>query len=236
VHLPLGRLRAQGRILEIAAADLAMGPAEEASLIEGAGLALPVDRQQKLPDPFFASAFEDAADADASPLAALLLAERCLVAIARHDWPRAEAFTNRALSVVEDGQLQDYWTSALVYACAARTALHRGEVHRARLCAAQAARLRPLLTSTLPVVSVQALLELARAYIALADPGGAGAVLRQVQDILRDRPDLGALPGQAGQLSSMLERMTGDSVYRKLDVSSRRQAVTRTRELGLTVG
>ena len=68
------------------------------------------------------------------------------------------------------GQFDDYWTSALVYAWAARVAAHRGDVAAARDLVRRAARLRPLLTYALPVVSVQALLEMARAYIALADP------------------------------------------------------------------
>ena len=42
------------------------------------------------------------------------------------------------------------------------------------------------------------------AYIALADPGGAAAVLAQVHDILQQRPDLGVLPGQASELQSRL--------------------------------
>ena len=56
-------------------------------------------------------------------------------------------------------------------------------------------RLRPLLTYALPVGSVQALLEMTRSYITLADPEGAAAVLAQVHDILQQRPDLGVLPG-----------------------------------------
>jgi LuxR family maltose regulon positive regulatory protein len=272
----VGRMRRDARI---GLAGLSLASPYRATMLHTVGLSHLIGGDADRADPFFASAFEDATDAGAWPLAALLLAERCLVAIARHDWPKAEALIDRALSVIEDGQLQDYWTSALVYASAARTALHRGDVRRARHYTAQAARLRPLLISTLPIVSVQALLELARAYIALADPGGAGAVLRQVHDIFQDRPHLGVLPAQARQLSSVLERMTGgaagassltsaelrllpllsthlsleeigtrlnvsrhtvktqaSSVYRKLDVSSRREAVTRTRELGLTVG
>jgi hypothetical protein len=46
-------------------------------------------------------------------------------------------------------------------------------------------------------VSVQALLKLERAYIALADPHGARAVLGQADDILQLRPDLGVLGQQA---------------------------------------
>src|ERR1700735_4858116 len=40
VPLPVARLRAQGRIVEVSAEDLAMGPEEAASLLEGAGAEL----------------------------------------------------------------------------------------------------------------------------------------------------------------------------------------------------
>ena len=98
-----------------------------------------------------------------------------------------------------------YWTSALVYAWAAQAAIHRGDPAAAREYVIRAARLRPLLTDALPVVSVQALLELARVHMALDDPGGARAVLRQVSDILQRRPDLGVLPGEADELRAKVE-------------------------------
>ena len=82
--------------------------------------------------------------------------------------------------------------------------MHRGDTSEARLYLGRAARLRPLLTYALPVVSLQALLELARCYLTLADPGGTAAVLRQVHEILQQRPDLGVLPRLAGQLQSQL--------------------------------
>jgi LuxR family maltose regulon positive regulatory protein len=69
-----------------------------------------------------------------------------------------------------------------------------------------------LLTHALPVVSVQALLELARAYIALADPGGAQAVLRQISDIQRHRPRLGALVAQVDELSNRLDVIKGEMI------------------------
>jgi LuxR family maltose regulon positive regulatory protein len=50
-------------------------------------------------------------------------------------------------------------------------------------------------------------LELARAYIALGDPDGAHAVLRQADDIFQQRPDLGDLPDQADQLQTRLATM-----------------------------
>ena len=135
----------------------------------------------------------------------MVLAERCIVAAGRDDWPAAVALAEQALSIVQDGEFEDYWTSALVYAWAARAAIHRGDAAAAREHVIRAARLRPLLTYALPVVSVQALLELARAYIALADPDGARAVLRQVSDILQQRPDLGVLPEEADELRAKVE-------------------------------
>ena len=87
-----------------------------------------------------------------------------------------------------------------------RVAAHRTDLTSARELAARAARLRPLLTYALPVVSAQALLELAHAYSTLGDPGGAHATLRQMQDILYHRPWLGTLAQQAAALSTDLER------------------------------
>jgi hypothetical protein len=53
-----------------------------------------------------------------------------------------------------------------------------------------------------PVVSLQALLELARTYLALVDPAGARAVLEQAHEILRRRPDLGTLAAAVERLQT----------------------------------
>src|SRR5262249_31637431 len=58
------------------------------------------------------------------------------------------------------------------------------------------------LTYVLPVVSVQSLVEMARAYLTLADPGGAAAVLAQAHDILQQRAGLGVLAEQASELEA----------------------------------
>jgi LuxR family maltose regulon positive regulatory protein len=112
---------------------------------------------------------------------------------------------------VADGRLDDYWTSALVYAWAARAALHEGNIAQARFYLGRASRLRPLLSYALPVVSVQALLVMAQSYLTLADHGGATAVLDQARDILRQRPDLGTLPAQTGQLAATLATVRADT-------------------------
>jgi LuxR family maltose regulon positive regulatory protein len=163
-------------------------------------------------DPILTRAFGVATGAGATPLAALILAEQCILAAERDNWPEAAALAQRAVAIVEAERLDDYWTSALVYAWATRSELYRGNIPRARFYLARAARLRPLLTYALPVVSVQALLELARSYLTLADPGGAAAVLRQVHDILQQRPDLGNLPRLADELQSRLSKIKETAV------------------------
>ena len=227
-------------------------------------------------DAVFARAFEAAT----APLAAAVLAERAAIAAGRDDWAEATALADRALGIIQGGQLDAYWTSALVYAWAARVAVHRGDLDAARAHLTRAAGLRPLLTHALPVVSVQALLELARVHLALADLAGARTLMREVDDLLRRRPGLGTLVGQAEALRAQLARerrssvpaasaLTGaelrllpllathlsapemaaelflsphtikselKAIYRKLGASTRTQAVTRARELGLLEG
>jgi LuxR family transcriptional regulator, maltose regulon positive regulatory protein len=183
-----------------------------ATMLHTEGLSYLLEGDPGRADPILAHAFDAATDVGALPLAAVLLAERCLVAVGRDDWPAAVALSEQALSILQDGEFDDYWTSALVYAVAARTALHRGDAAAAREHVIRAARLRPLLTYALPVVSVQALLELAHAYIALTDPDGARAVLRQVNDILQQRPDLGVFPAEAEELRAKVDRMRRQGV------------------------
>ena len=227
-------------------------------------------------DLHFARAIEEATSAGTLPFLALLLTERGIIATEREAWAEADALAQQALSMMTDGQYDDYWTSALVYAWCAHVAARRGDPAQARDLASRAARLRPLLTHALPVVSAQALLELARAYITLAEPGGASAVLRQAKDLLQRRPDLGAVPKQVAELRSKLETLRGDmvgasaltaaelrllpflsthltfpeisdrlfisrhtvksqaiSVYRKLGVTSRGEAIARLQQLDL---
>ena len=145
-------------------------------------------------DAFFARAVDTAERSGSLPSVPVLLSTRCIPAIERGDWQAAESFAERALALVDDGRFDDYWTSALVFAVAARVALQRGDPEQGRQLVTRAARLRPLLNYALPVVSAQALIEMARGYIALADPGGARAVLKQSGDIFQQRPDLGNLP------------------------------------------
>jgi LuxR family maltose regulon positive regulatory protein len=163
-----------------------------------------LDRADNLLTP----AYDAAVAFGAAPLAALTLAEQSLIAAERGQWLGVDSMLGRAVEIVESGHLDGYWSSALIFAAAARAAAHRGEMRQARQLAQRAARLRPLLTYALPVVSLQTLIELARTYLALVDPSGALAVLEQAQGIIRRRPDLGTLPVAVERIQARVDQIT----------------------------
>ena len=93
-----------------------------------------------------------------------------------------------------------------VLACAvqARTAMHRGDVPEARRQLVSAQRLRPGLTYAIPHLAVQARIELTRVHLALTDIAGARTLMREIDELLERRPDLGTLVGQARALRAQL--------------------------------
>jgi LuxR family transcriptional regulator, maltose regulon positive regulatory protein len=176
--------------------------------------------------------------------------------------------------------IEQSFATPLVCAVNARAAMHRGDAAAARHELVRAQRLRRLLTHALPYVAVQARIELIRVHLALADLAGARTLMREVDELLRRRPSLGSLAGEAQALRAQLAqrhgssapgasaltgaelrllpllsthlsfpeigaelflsrhtiKSQGKSIYRKLGASTRSEAVTRTRELGLLDG
>jgi LuxR family maltose regulon positive regulatory protein len=269
----IGEMRRDARI---AWAGLSPASPYRMSMLYTEGISYLVEGDLAQAGPILAHTLDLATHSGNLPFIGMVLAQQCGVAAERNDWSQVTALAQRAASIVDDGQLGDYWTSALVYAWASRAALHRGNVSEGRRYLGRAARLRPLLTYALPVMSVQALLEMARSYVTLADPGGAAAVLVQARGIIQQRPGLGILPALADRLQANLAtieaRAVGPSaltaaelrllpllsshlpvpeiaaelflsphtiksemksIYRKLGATTRTQAVTRSRELGL---
>ena len=243
------------------------------------GISHLLDGQAELADPILARVPQVAGPLGATPAALAALAERALIAMERRQWEEAGRLAEEAVGVLRAGHLDDYAMAAFVRTVAARAALHLGDAAAARRHLARAVHLRPLLTSAMPHRSVQTLLDLGRVYLALDDVAGARAVVRQAGEIIRERPDLGALPEQAAELTATLDRIgqgtvgassltaaelrllpllsthltlleIGErlylsrntvktqavSIYRKLGVSSRSQAMQRVRELGLLGG
>jgi LuxR family maltose regulon positive regulatory protein len=138
------------------------------------------------------------------PHLAIALAERSLLAIARGEWVEAEILAGQARTELQQAGIDESVATSLVCALQARTALHRGDTAAARRQAVSAQRMLPWLTYTLPYLAVQARIELTRVYLALADLAGAQTLMREIDDVLKQRPSLGTLVGEAEALQAKL--------------------------------
>jgi LuxR family maltose regulon positive regulatory protein len=168
------------------------------------GLSHLLDDEPALADPVLAHAYDVSSYAGAMPTAVAAAAGRSLAAIARDDWAEAEVLAACAVEIVERGHLEDYSTAGLAHAAAARTALHRDDREAASEHLTRCMRLRHLFTYAIPATAIIQL-EMVRAYLQLADPTGARTVLRELRDLLHQRPDLGAVPAQADELQRQLD-------------------------------
>jgi len=228
-------------------------------------------------DAFLRSAAAEAERLGATDTRMVAISERSLIASAHDDPAGGQALALQAQELVDHAHVHQYVTSAIALAVAARAALRHGRWDQARAHLAEAERVRPLLGQALfPWLTLQAQLELARAYLALGD-SRAHTLLEEIRDVLDDHPHLGVLADQADELETDLAAMpehgngaaaglTGAelrllpllsthlsfreigeelfvsrntiktqaiSVYRKLGVSSRSDAIDRAALLGL---
>src|SRR5215469_7052646 len=163
-------------------------------------------------DAYFEDAASGAQDVGAHEVLASALSERSLVAMARGEWRRAEALAGQARTVLREAGIEEGYATPLVCAVQVRTALRRGDVPAARGELVSAQRLRAVLTYALPHVAVQARIEMIRAYLTLSDFAGARTLMREIDDLLKRRPDLGTLVGEAEALRARLATERGASV------------------------
>jgi LuxR family maltose regulon positive regulatory protein len=196
---------------ELAATTMAGGSFWRTSAILYLGMAHLMAGDPDKADVLFADAIAEGQPGGVTVGPCVALAERSLLAGAGGDWDSAERYLGQARTLTRDANLDDHPPITIVYAAAARIALHQGDRQRAREELARAQRLRPALTHAVPHVAVQARLELAACYLALADPAGARALLREIEQILLQRPDLGVLVGQTEELRARLTKMRGSS-------------------------
>ena len=157
-------------------------------------------------DMFFEEAVSAGEKAGQHEMVADALGERSLLAMARGQWDRAEALANQARAVWRRAGIEE---NVLVRPVHARVALHRGDVPAARRELIRARGPWPELTWALPHYAVQIRIELIRVYLALADLAGARTLMREIDDVLRRRPDLGTLVAEAETLRSQLARQHG---------------------------
>ena len=124
-------------------------------------------------------------------------------------WDLGEQYFSEARSVAREANLEDYPPVTIMYAAAARLALHDADLPRARLELPRAQRLRPALTYALPHLAVQARLVLARCHLALGDAAAARILLREIDEILIRRPGLGAFVRHAEDLRAEFSHVRG---------------------------
>jgi LuxR family maltose regulon positive regulatory protein len=202
------------------------------------------------------------------------LAQLALYAFERGELSDADALARQAR---EQAVLATATTNgAFVLVASARVAQRRGDARRVAEYVAGVQLRRPQLTAARPWISSLTLLQLARVHIASGDSGGARTILRDLNDLLHERPDPGIVRDQAERLAELvrtlpitsagvttltpaelrllpllpthlsfpeiakrrfLSRHTvktqAISIYHKLDVSSRSEAVARARGIGL---
>jgi LuxR family maltose regulon positive regulatory protein len=199
------------------------------------------------------------------------------MAMDRGDWQEAADRLEHALAVIDEHRMHDYITCLQAFAGAARLSLHHHDLTQAHRQLTRAMRALPTATHALPSMAVRLRLQLAKTYLALADRVKARQLLREIDDILRQRPALGALIDEVGEFrhvlaSSATTGATGGSplspaelrllpylqthltaeriaerlfvsnwtvktqiksIYRKLGVSSRNEAVQHATAVGL---
>ncbi len=225
-------------------------------------------------DAVLAVAVDAAPDSGSDAFFALAL--RASLAMARRDWGAAARYAHESHERFGRMEFDAVASSVLVHAVAARVAIHRGDLRRGREELVHAQLVRPLASHALPSTAVVALMEVARAYLAIADPAGAGSAVSEAERILQRRPDLGVLGEQVADLrrrsrgsaqalpgpstltpaelrvlpmlsTHLLFEEIGErlhvsrhtvktqtaSIYGKLGVSSRSEAVHRAIEIGL---
>jgi LuxR family transcriptional regulator, maltose regulon positive regulatory protein len=265
---------------ELAAKSMAAGSFWRAASLLFLGVAHLMAGDPGQADVLFADHVAEGRSAGAMTGVCFALAERSLLAIARGEWDLGERHLSEARAVAREANLEDYPTVAIMYAVAARMALHRADRPGARAELTRAQRLRPALTYVVPHFAVQARTELTKAHLALGDLAGARTLMREAGEILLRRPGLGVFAQQAGDLRAELSHARGSpalgasaltaaelrllpmlathlsfpeiaaevflspntvkstvhSIYRKLGSSSRSQAVSRLRDLGLLEG
>ena len=176
-----------------------------AALLQGIARVLCGDDEDG--DAFFKEVINNG-DAAAPDTLGSALCERSLLAITRGEWGHAEAFASQARSVLRRAGIED----AFAWAMQARVAMHRGDAARARQALVSAQRLRSLLTYAEPHIAVQARMELIRVHVALADLAGARTLMIELDELLKRRPKLGTLTGEAEALRAWLSTQRGDSL------------------------
>lgn len=203
------RIRADAQAAQQAASP---GSEWQAAALALEGFADLWDANVERADTLLARAVSRGTRVSALPATTFALSGRAVIALGHSEWADAAVHVSQSLEQIREHGLERYVTSGLTFAVAARCAAHRGDIEGARQLLVRAATIRPLFTTATPGVSVQTLLELARAHLALSDVTGARTVIGQGAGILAERPGLGILPKLQDEIKAQLGTKAGGIV------------------------
>jgi LuxR family transcriptional regulator, maltose regulon positive regulatory protein len=172
-------------------------------LLQGTAHALLGENERA--DPILSRAVHAAQRLGATETRSLALTQRALLAAEEGDRVRAGQLLDGAVEAVRHGRLENYATSALTLAAAARFELLHGRSPAALASLASARSLLSALGPTLPWLAVQARLELVEAEVTLRDASAAAALVAEVDDLFAVCPRLGVLPGRRDRLAAAVE-------------------------------
>jgi LuxR family maltose regulon positive regulatory protein len=117
----------------------------------------------------------------------------------RDDWSAAADHLTLALTTIDDKRMHEYVLSLLAFAGAARLALHDGDLDEAESQLGRAMRARPAVTYAVPFVAVRLRVLMAKLYLAMSEPRTARHLLREIDEVLIHRPQLGSLIDEVDQ-------------------------------------
>ncbi|WP_194409545.1 LuxR family transcriptional regulator [Microbacterium cremeum] len=131
--------------------------------------------------------------------------ELALLAIDRGDWSLAGTHARRGVAMIDASHMDGYATTALALAVAARVAIREGDRETGERLLARGMRARVGCTHLLPYLSVSVRLQLAKAHVASGDRSAAWHLLREIDDLLHKRPDVGALSTQVEEFRTSMQ-------------------------------
>jgi LuxR family maltose regulon positive regulatory protein len=106
--------------------------------------------------------------------------------------------------MIEEGRMDDFVLTISAFAGAARLSVHSGDLTEAHRQLDRAMRARPSATYLLPYLAVRLRLQLAKVYLAIADLVTVHQLLREIDDTLTHRPNLGTLVDEVKDFRSVL--------------------------------
>ena len=131
-------------------------------------------------------------------------AELAVLAMDAGRWVEAAEHIEHVLKVVDQYRMNDYPTSGLAFAGAARLALHRADLVEVNRHLTHAMRCRPTLTHVVPYLAVRTRVQVGHIYLSIGDPGAVRHLLHEIDDITVHRPALGTLLDDVASLRDKL--------------------------------